>query len=105
MPTFKAMSDLVADAEDLLSKLGESTEPKVKEMKGRLETSLHDMRQQLKGQMRSGSEALEGATESLEEVVQTVVKVVRENPWIALAAGTAVAVALMYVAFSGRDRD
>jgi ElaB/YqjD/DUF883 family membrane-anchored ribosome-binding protein len=105
MPTFKAMSDLVADAEDLLSKLGDSTEPKVKEIKGRLEASLEDMRQQLKGQMRSGAESLEDVTDSLEEVAQTVVKVVRENPWIALAAGTAVAVALMYVAFTGRDRD
>ena len=32
MATFKAMSDLVADAEDLLEKLGDSAEPKVKEL-------------------------------------------------------------------------
>lgn len=97
MPTFKAMSDLVADAEDLLQKLGDSSEPKVKELKGRLEDSLEGMREQLREQMRAGSE-------SLEEVAATVVKVVRENPWIALAAGTAVAVALVYVAFADRDR-
>ena len=97
MPTFKAMSDLVADAEDLLEKIGDSTEPKVKELRGRLEDSLIGMREQLKEQVRA-------STESFEEVAQAVVKVVRENPWIALAAGTAVAVALVYVAFSGRER-
>ena len=97
MQTFKAMSDLVADAEDLLEKMGDSTEPKVKELRGRLEDSLQGMRQQLKEQVRA-------STESFEEVAQTVVKVVRENPWIALAAGTAVAVALVYVAFTGRER-
>jgi hypothetical protein len=31
------------------------------------------------------------------------IRCVQENPWVAVAAGTAIAVALVYVAFAGRN--
>jgi ElaB/YqjD/DUF883 family membrane-anchored ribosome-binding protein len=41
--------------------------------------------------------------ERLRQVTDSVVSYVQENPWVAVAAGTAIAVALIYVAFSARN--
>jgi ElaB/YqjD/DUF883 family membrane-anchored ribosome-binding protein len=38
-------------------------------------------------------------------MTESVVEYVQENPWVAVAAGTAIAVALIYIAFSGRNEE
>jgi ElaB/YqjD/DUF883 family membrane-anchored ribosome-binding protein len=90
------MSDLVAEAEDMLGKLKGATSPEILKLRDRVRASVDDMKGTLADRTRTSAAQIRAATESVVEYVQ-------ENPWVAVAAGTAIAVALIYVAFSGRD--
>jgi ElaB/YqjD/DUF883 family membrane-anchored ribosome-binding protein len=67
-------------------------------MSAKVESSIAEARQTATDQAQAGLERLRQVTDSVVEYVQ-------ENPWVAVAAGTAIAVALIYVAFSGRSAD
>jgi ElaB/YqjD/DUF883 family membrane-anchored ribosome-binding protein len=54
---------------------------------------------------RAASDQVQLGAEKLREVTGSVVAYVRENPWIAVAAGTAIAVAFLYMAFSAQGSD
>jgi ElaB/YqjD/DUF883 family membrane-anchored ribosome-binding protein len=63
-----------------------------------VEAGIADAKKSLTRQVRWGADRVQEMTESVVEYVQ-------ENPWVAVAAGTAIAVALIYVAFSGRNEE
>jgi len=92
----KALNDLITDAEGLLAKLGELKTPEVQALRDKVQAGIADAKKSLKRQVRWGADQVQEATES-------VVAYVRENPWVAVAAGTAIAAALIYIAFAGRS--
>lgn len=93
-----SIDELVADAEALLSKLGDIKSPDIQALRTKVETGIADAKRSMSRQARAGAERFQEMTESVVDYVQ-------ENPWIAVAAGTAIAVALIYIAFSGRSED
>jgi ElaB/YqjD/DUF883 family membrane-anchored ribosome-binding protein len=93
-----AINELVEDAEALLSKLGDLKSPDIQALRDRVEAGIADAKKSLSRQVSAGADRLQ-------EVTESVVDYVRENPWAAVAAGTAIAVALIYVAFSSRAED
>jgi ElaB/YqjD/DUF883 family membrane-anchored ribosome-binding protein len=95
MENLRTMNQLVGDAEELLARLGKSASPEVRQLRDKVESSIEDMRGIINSQAQAGMDKIRDATTSVVEYVQ-------ENPWIAVASATAIAVALVYVAFSGR---
>jgi ElaB/YqjD/DUF883 family membrane-anchored ribosome-binding protein len=93
-----SLNDLIADAEVLLAKLGDFKTPDVQALRDKVEAGIADAKKSLKRQAQWGADRVQ-------EVTESVVEYVKENPWVAVAAGTAIAVALLYVAFSGRNED
>jgi ElaB/YqjD/DUF883 family membrane-anchored ribosome-binding protein len=91
-----SMNDLVAEAEEMLGKLKGATSPEIQRLRDKVRASVEDMKGTLADRTRTSAAQIRAATESVVEYVQA-------NPWVAVAAGTAIAVALLYVAFSGRD--
>jgi ElaB/YqjD/DUF883 family membrane-anchored ribosome-binding protein len=92
----KAMEQLVSDAEELLAKLHDASNPEIKKLRAKVEAGIAEAR-------RGAVEQVQLGAEKLRQVTDSVVSYVQENPWVAVAAGTAIAVALIYVAFSGRN--
>jgi ElaB/YqjD/DUF883 family membrane-anchored ribosome-binding protein len=92
------ISDLVADAEALLSKLSDLKSPEIQALRDKVEAGIADAKKSLTRQVKWGADRVQDVTESVVEYVQ-------ENPWVAVAAGTAIAVALIYIAFSGRKEE
>jgi ElaB/YqjD/DUF883 family membrane-anchored ribosome-binding protein len=90
------LNDLIADAEALLSKLGDLKTPEVQALREKVQAGIADAKKSLKRQAQWGAD-------QVQEVTESVVAYVRENPWVAVAAGTAIAVALAYIAFAGRS--
>ncbi|HEY2685941.1 MAG TPA: DUF883 family protein [Steroidobacteraceae bacterium] len=97
MDKFKAMSDLVADAEELLVKLGNSASPEVKALRDKVEQSIDDMKSQVRSKVRIGADAAQ-------ELGANIVEYAQENPWVAAAAATTVAVAFIFLAMHQRER-
>ena len=93
-----AMDQLVSEAEELLSKLQDASNPEIKRLRSKVESGLAEAK-------RAASDQVQLGAEKLRQMTNSVVEYVRENPWVAVAAGTAIAVALFYMAFSGRDAD
>jgi ElaB/YqjD/DUF883 family membrane-anchored ribosome-binding protein len=93
-----SINELVADAEALLSKLGDLTSPDIQSLRSKVEAGIADAKKNLSRQLQTGTDRVQDMTESVVEYVQ-------ENPWVAVAAGTAIAVALIYIAFSARSED
>jgi ElaB/YqjD/DUF883 family membrane-anchored ribosome-binding protein len=92
----KAIEQLVSDAEELLAKLHDASNPEIKKLRAKVEAGIAEAR-------RGAVEQVQLGAEKLRQVTDSVVSYVQENPWVAVAAGTAIAVALIYVAFSGRN--
>jgi ElaB/YqjD/DUF883 family membrane-anchored ribosome-binding protein len=44
--TFKVLSDLIADAEDLLAKLGDSTTPEISALRSKVQDSIAEIKRQ-----------------------------------------------------------
>jgi ElaB/YqjD/DUF883 family membrane-anchored ribosome-binding protein len=91
-----SLNDLIADAEALLAKLGELKTPDIEALRDKVEAGIADAKKSLKRQAQWGADRVQ-------EVTESVVEYVKENPWVAVAAGTAIAVALVYIAFSSRS--
>lgn len=96
MDSIKSISRLVSDAEELLEKLGDSASPDIRRLRDKVESSVSNIRGVLANKTKASADQFRETTKSVVEYVQ-------ENPWVAVAAGTAIAVALLYVAFSGRE--
>jgi ElaB/YqjD/DUF883 family membrane-anchored ribosome-binding protein len=93
-----SLNDVIADAETLLARLGDLKTPDVQALRDKVEAGIADAKKSLKRQAQWGADRVQ-------EVTESVVGYVKENPWVAVAAGTAIAVAMLYIAFSGRDED
>ncbi len=94
----KSMQLLISDAEQLLSKLGDVKSPEIVALREKVESGIAETKNMIADQARVSAEGIRKMTSS-------VVGYVQENPWVAVAAGTAIAVALFYIAFSGRDSE
>ena len=94
----KSMHLLIADAEQLLSKLGDVKTPEIVALREKVESGLADTKTMIADRAQSSAD-------SIRKMTTSVVGYIQENPWVAVAAGTAIAVALFYVAFSSRDAD
>jgi ElaB/YqjD/DUF883 family membrane-anchored ribosome-binding protein len=95
MSNFKAMSDLVADAEELLSKLGRSASPEVRELGSRVESSIGEMRGVFRDRLKQGEDTFRDAT-------RTAAGFARQNP-ISIAIGLAVAIGAICLIFPGNE--
>jgi ElaB/YqjD/DUF883 family membrane-anchored ribosome-binding protein len=89
------MDELVADAEELLAKLKDTGNPEIQKLRAKVESGIAEAK-------RTATQHVQLGAEKLRQVTESVVDYVQENPWVAVAAGTAIAVALIYVAFSAR---
>ena len=96
MNNFNVMSNLVADAEELLSKLEQSVSPEVRELRSRVESSIGEM----KGVFR---DRLKKSEDTLHVVTSTAVSFAKQNPSMSIALGLAVAFTVVYLLFPGND--
>ncbi len=92
----KTMNVLISDAEQLLSKLGDVKTPDIVALREKVESGIAETKKMI-------DEQAQFSAEKLRKMTSSVVGYVQENPWVAIAAGTAIAVALFYVAFASRD--
>lgn len=90
MNNFNALSDLVADAEELLSKLGQSASPEIRELKSRVESSLGEMKEVFRGRIKKGGSSLRGVT-------ATAVNFAKHNSSVSIGLGLAVAVTVICI--------
>jgi ElaB/YqjD/DUF883 family membrane-anchored ribosome-binding protein len=95
MNNFKAMSDLVADAEELLSKLGRSASPEIRELSSRVDSSIGEMKGEFRERLKKGGDTLRGAT-------RTAASFARQNPR-SIALGLAVAFTVIYLLLPGNE--
>jgi ElaB/YqjD/DUF883 family membrane-anchored ribosome-binding protein len=91
-------AELIRQAETLLAKVGDAATPEIRVLQTRLKDSIAEMKQGFATKANDGIDQLRDVTDS-------VVKYVRANPWVAVAAGTTIAVALIYAAFSSLRED
>ena len=89
MSNFKAMSDLVADADELLSKLGRSASPEVREISSRVESSIGEMRGVFRDRLKTGED-------TFRDVRRTAASLAKQKP-MSFALGLAVACAAIYL--------
>lgn len=96
MNEFNAMSDLVADAEELLSKLGRSASSDIRELSSRVESSIGEMKGVFRDRLKKGENTLRGVT-------KTGVGFAKQNPSMSMAVGLCVAFTVIYMMFSRND--
>jgi hypothetical protein len=81
--TFRSMSDLIADAEDLLARIGHSQTPEVRALMDTVEPSLERMKERLRGRARG--------LRMRDDFARSWTK----NPWVYLAAGASFAIGVV----------
>ncbi len=79
---FKSMSDLVADAEDLIARIAHSQTPEVRELANTVQVSVNHVKEQLRKRAR-GLRPRQGSARSWPE-----------NPWLYIAAGASLAIGI-----------
>jgi ElaB/YqjD/DUF883 family membrane-anchored ribosome-binding protein len=92
---FKTMSDLIADADELLAKLGRSATPEIRELSSRVESSIGEMKEVFRDRLKRGEETLRGAT-------RTAAGFARQNP-MSTALGIAAACTVIYLMLAGNE--
>ena len=80
--TFKSMSDLVADAEDLIARVAHSQTPQVRALANTVQISVNRVKEQLRKRARGLRPRQGSARSSL------------ENPWLYAAAGASMAIGI-----------
>jgi ElaB/YqjD/DUF883 family membrane-anchored ribosome-binding protein len=80
MNIFTTMSDMVADAEDLLRALGDSKDPECQALRPKIESSIDDMKRHLRQQIKARAQSEDESTPKLLNAATV-------NPW--LIAGVA----------------
>jgi hypothetical protein len=80
--TFKSMSDLVADAEDLIARVAHSQTPQVRALANTVQISVNRLKEQLRKRARGLRPRQGSARSSL------------ENPWLYAAAGASMAIGI-----------
>ena len=79
---FKSMSDLVADAEDLIARVAHSRTPQVRELANTVQVSVNHVKEQVRKRAR-GLRPRQGSARSW-----------LENPWLYIAAGASLAIGI-----------
>lgn len=95
MNNFKVMSDLLADAEELLAKLGRSASPEIRELSSRVESSIGEMKGVFRDKLKKGEDTLCGVT-------RTAASFATQNP-MSIALGLAVAFTAIYLMLPGNE--
>jgi hypothetical protein len=90
--TFRTLSDLIADAEDLLGRLDGSTSPEIRRLKQRVDSSIRDMRDRFKQRVKAAHRPMRPWAGGI------------MNPWVPTTAATLVALGLLYVVFARDER-
>jgi ElaB/YqjD/DUF883 family membrane-anchored ribosome-binding protein len=85
MNIFISMSDLVADAEDLLRALGDSDNPEIQALRSQLESSIDEMKTNLRRRLKARAESEDDLTSKLRIAAKI-------NPWVMAAVAMSVAV-------------
>jgi ElaB/YqjD/DUF883 family membrane-anchored ribosome-binding protein len=88
---FRIISDLVADAEDLLQKVASAESPQVRALSGKLRHSVNCMENELRDRLRAASEQPSFAGETRRRVA----------PWV-YGVGAAAAIGLLLWMYSRR---
>lgn len=65
MDIFISMSDMVADADDLLRALGDSSNPEIQVLRSRVESSIDDMKTNLRQRLKSRAGTEDSLTSKL----------------------------------------
>jgi hypothetical protein len=89
---FKSMSDLVADAEDLIARVTHSPTPQVRALVDAVQVSVNHMKEQLRKRARE-LRLRQGSARSW-----------LENPWFYIAAGASLAIGVAACARLQRKR-
>lgn len=97
MNAFRRVSDLVADAEDLVGKIGDAASPEIKALRRRVETSIDD----LKGDWRRYSRR---RMRDARRVVKTGNALAEDHPWMVGLAGLVVGAAIVGLISTSRNR-
>jgi hypothetical protein len=79
---FKSMSDLVADAEDLIARVGDSQTPQVRALANTVQVSVNHMKEQLRKRARRLRPRQGSARSS------------PQTPWLYIAAGASLAIGI-----------
>jgi hypothetical protein len=87
--SFKTLSDLVADAEDLLGRLDSAESPDIRVLKQRVSSSIRDMRTRFKQSLKAAHRPIRHGAGG--------------DPWVPATAATLIALALLYVVFATPD--
>ena len=93
MQDFRSMSDLVADAEDLVSKIGNANSPEVRALKDKVEVSITEMKDRFREKVKASAYA-----------PTRVATGGPANLWLGVLAGAAIAAALLNNTGRGRTR-
>jgi ElaB/YqjD/DUF883 family membrane-anchored ribosome-binding protein len=80
---FRSMSDLIADAEDLLARIGHSQTPEVRALMDTVQLSLERMKKRLRRRARGL------------RVRDDLVRSWTRNPWVLLAVGASLAIGVV----------
>jgi hypothetical protein len=80
---FKSMSDLVADAEDLIARVAYSQTPQVRALSNTVQVSVNHVKEQLRKRARELRPCQGSARTWL------------ENPWLYIAAGASLAIGIV----------
>jgi hypothetical protein len=91
MSTFTPLSDLVADSDDLLARLDNSTSPEIRAHKQRIASSLRDMKHRFKHRVRASRRAKRDWDGSM-------------NLWVPAAAAAILAFGLLTMMVGGVGR-
>ena len=89
---FKSMSDLVADAEDLIARVAHSPTPQVRALEDAMQVSVNHMKEQLRKRARE-LRLRQGSARSW-----------LDNPWLYIAAGASLAIGVAAYARLQRKR-
>lgn len=87
--SFKTLSDLVADAEDLLGRLDSSESPDIRVLKQRVSSSIREMRTRFKQSLKAAHRPIRHGA---------------GDRWVPATAATLIVLGLLYVVFATPDQ-
>lgn len=88
---------LLRDAEELLAKLKESDAPDIKRLRARVESAFFASKDAV-------TDPSKAAAKKIDELTQTAIEYIHDNPWIAVAAGIAIATAVVAISLTSRTK-
>ncbi len=84
MDKMRRLDQLIDDAEELLIQLAETHNPQIQELRDRVDEAINDARNNIVSQV-------DDVSDRVRHIVDKIDDAVRDYPWIAIAAGIALA--------------